>query len=334
MNYLGSKIKLLPFLISTIESVVGNENLKNYVFCEGFAGTGTVGRALKKRVAKIISNDIEYYSFVLNRNYIGNNSAIEDKEIYINELNNNIPLKEGFIYNNYCFGGKGKRLYFSDENGKIIDAVRTTIEEWRLTKRISENCYYFLLCSLLESADKVANTASVYCSFLKKLKKTAERKLVLYPANFEETDSESYIYNEDFNQLITKIEGDILYLDPPYNERQYGANYHILNTIAEYKEFIPKGKTGMREYIRSKYCGRKSVYNEFDYLIKNSKFKYIFLSYNNEGLMSIEDVRQIMSKYGIYDMVETKYQRYKADKTENRNIKADSTIEYIHILKK
>ena len=123
-----------------------------------------------------------------------------------------------------------------------------------------------------------------------------------------------------------------MYLDPPYNARQYGANYHILNTIAEYKPFIPNGKTGLRKYSRSKYCSSSSVKEEFNNLIKNAQFKYIFLSYNNEGLMSVEDVKSIMSNYGYYDLAQTDYQRFKAD--NNRFNKADSTVEYLHILEK
>ena len=134
--------------------------------------------------------------------------------------------------------------------------------------------------------------------------------------------------------IIKKIDGDILYLDPPYNQRQYSANYHLLNTIALYKPFIPKGKTGLPEYNRSSYCKKNKVKNSFEELIKNANFKYIFLSYNNEGLMSREDVKNIMQKYGKYDLIIKKYQRFKADKSENRNHKASNTYEYLHILEK
>ena len=108
----------------------------------------------------------------------------------------------------------------------------------------------------------------------------------------------------------------------------------MLNTIAEYKTFLPKGKTGLRNYSKSKYCSKDLVHKEFENLIKNAEFKYVFFSYNNEGLMAIEDVRKIMGKYGNYDLAEIDYQRFKADKTENRNHKAEKTTEYLHILVK
>ncbi|WP_255422656.1 DNA adenine methylase [Treponema sp. Marseille-Q4130] len=332
MNYIGSKLKLCQdFLPSTIKSVCG-ENLSQKIFCDIFAGTGIVGRTFKALVKQVIANDIEYYSYVLNKNYIENHREIVHKEDYIAELNYLPLIEDGFIYKNYCRGGNGERQYFSDKNGKKIDTFRTKIEEWKYTGIISESLYYFLLCSLLECADKVANTASVYGAYLKSLKRTAQKEMVLEPAEYELNLNEHKVYNKDANTLIKEISGDILYLDPPYNSRQYGANYHILNTIAEYKPFEPSGKTGLRKYTRSKYCSANSVKKEFENLIKNAQFNYIFLSYNNEGLMSVEDVKSIMSKYGRYDSTQIDYQRFKAD--SNRFNKADSTVEYLHILEK
>lgn len=332
MNYIGSKLKLCQhFLPETIKSVCGSD-LSQKTFCDIFAGTGIVGRTFKTSVKKVISNDIEYYSYVLNKNYIENHREIEDKDEFLQELNE-LPLKnDGFIFKNYCLGGSGERQYFSDENGEKIDSVRTQIENWYAEKKITSNLYFFLLASLLESADKVANTASVYGAYLKKLKKSAQKKMVLQPANFELNENEHEVYNCDANELIKKISGDILYLDPPYNPRQYGANYHLLNTIAEYKPFVPQGKTGLRKYSRSKYCSASTVKTEFEELIKNANFKYIFLSYNNEGLMSVDEVKKIMQKYGRYDLAQTDYQRFKAD--SKRFNKADATVEYLHILEK
>lgn len=333
MNYIGSKYSLLDFIHNTIHQFVETD-LSDKTFCDIFAGTGIVGRSFKTKVKKIISNDMEYYSYVLNRNYIGNSTEIKDKDKYIERLNNVQVNESGFIYNNYCMGSGSERQYFTDENGKKIDAIRKQIEEWRISGEITDDLYYYLLCSLLESADKIANTASVYGAFLKTIKKSALKEMKITPADFELDQNEHTVYMEDANQLIKKISGDILYLDPPYNARQYGANYHLLNTIAEYKEFIPKGKTGLREYLRSKYCSTNTVKEEFEQIIKNANFKYIFLSYNNEGLMSTQDIKNIMSKYGKYDLVQQKYQRFKADKTENRNHKSDSTIEFLHVLEK
>ena len=331
MNYIGSKHKLSHFLKTSIIATVGSD-LTGLVFCDLFAGTGIVGRNFKPLVKQVIANDVEYYSYILNRNYIGNHKSLNCTRQF--KILNSLKGIEGFIFQNYCEKGSEGRLYFSSENGKKIDAIRQQIEAWKTSCEITEDEYYFLLASLIESADKVANTASVYGAYLKKLKKTAQKLVVIVPAEFINTDNFHQVYNEDSNKLIKKIKGDVLYLDPPYNARQYGSNYHLLTTIAKYDSFIPKGKTGLREYYRSSYCKKNEVKKSFEELIKNANFKHIFLSYNNEGLMTENEVSTILLKYGKYSLKTINYQRFKADKTENRNHKATSTVEYLHILEK
>lgn len=333
MNYIGSKLSLLPF-IERVVTETYDDDLHHAVFCDLFAGTGIVGRHFKPLVGQVISNDLEYYSYVLNRNYIGNHTPIEGVEAYFQELDH-IPLRsDGFIFDQYSEGGSADRLYFSEHNGKKIDAIRSQIEDWRLKKQISSDLFYHLLASLLESADKVANTASVYGAFLKKLKKSAQATIHLTPATYSINDVEHVVCQRDANELIREIHGDILYLDPPYNARQYGANYHLLNTIAEYKPFEPKGKTGLPKYNRSLYCKSKTVNEQLEDLIRHADFRYIYLSYNNEGLMSISDVEEIFSRYGEYSLYQSDYKRFRADKEENRNHKSSTTTEYLHVLKK
>ncbi|PIR14861.1 MAG: modification methylase [Flavobacteriales bacterium CG11_big_fil_rev_8_21_14_0_20_35_7] len=329
MNYIGSKHKLSGFILQTVKQAVGTD-LSQQVFCDLFAGTGIVSRVFKPEVKQIITNDLEYYSYVLNKNYIENNHPFDYANLFesLNQLN---PVK-GFIYQNYCLGSGSNRQYFSDENGMKIDAIRQELA--KLKPKIEEGFYYFLLASLLESADKVANTAAVYGAFLKHLKSSAKKKLDLKPALFKSCNQHNEVYNQDGNQLIKNIKGTILYLDPPYNSRQYGANYHLLNTLSHYQNFVPKGLTGLPDYKKSDYCKKDLVLKSFEDLIEQAQFKFIFLSYNNEGLMSEEAIKKTMKNYGHYQLEKQSYQRFKADKTESRKHKASQTTEYLHLLEK
>lgn len=323
MNYIGSKRKLASWIEDEIKSFAG-EDLSAKIFCDMFAGTGIIGRRFKTQVKKLIANDLEHYSYVLNKNYIQNGAVLKNKQKRIEELNGLDVEENGFIYRHYALGSGSKRGYFSDINAKKIDTMRQKIEQWQTKKEIDAQMYTFLLASLLESADKVANTASVYGSFLKELKPSAKELLLLKAADFSYHTQEHSVFNKDANELICEISGDILYIDPPYNQRQYGLYYHILNTISQYDSFEPQGKTGLRTYTRSNYCKTKKVYESFEALIKNADFEYIFVSYSSEGHMSKEEMKNIMQKYGTYSM-RTK---------EHRRFDVGTTFEYLHVIKK
>lgn len=349
MNYIGSKFTLLDFLWDKItwqwEQITGikydrGRELSNVIFADIFSGTGIVARLFKHYCAKVITNDMEYYSYVFNRTYVQISGPV-NCSVKIEELNE-LAGVDGFIAKEYSSGGKpepyvsqGKnkltsesRKYFSRNNGKKIDAIRQKIEEWHDNGRINDDKYHYLICVLLEAADKVANTASVYGAFLKKFKKTARQPLRLVPIDIFPNNGPNHVYRGDSCKLAKHISGHICYIDTPYNSREYGAYYHLLNTIAEYKPFKPKGKTGQREYSKSVFCKKAQVLSSFENLIRDlsTRFKLICVSYNNEGLMTLKDIEKVMSRYGNYQMRQSEYKRYDAKR------KYDNTADTARIL--
>jgi len=321
LAYIGSKYSLLNFIDDTIRLYV---DVENKTFCDLFGGTNIVSRYFKNK-CNIISNDFEHYSYIISKAYISNSQIIDDKYL---DYFNNLPTKEGIFTETYCKG----RNYFTESNGSKIDTIRQEIEKLYLSKELNEDEYYYYLTSLLEASDKVANTASIYSAYLKKIKKTALKELTLVSLDITETGSNNISYQKDANELIKEIKGDILYLDPPYNHRQYGSNYHIYNTILKYDldEIEVKGVTGMRTWEKSDYCSKVKALETFENLIKNINFKYTFISYNNEGIMNIDDVRNVLSKYGECHLHTTEYKTYKAD--SNRQNKSKNTQEYLWVL--
>lgn len=341
MNYIGSKYSILDFITSSIEKTLSAYGEKKtpseLVFADLLAGTGVVAGTFKKLGYSVLANDNQYYSYVMLKNMLENGEELsaERRQELISAVNA-APEAEGFIYKNYSYGGtegqEHRRMYFSDENAKKCDGARIFIENEFKNGKITESEYYFLLSSLINSADKFANTASVYGAFLKSLKKSAQKPLIITEVAPVAGEKRGKAYNRNISELIKEVSGDILYLDPPYNARQYCTNYHLLETIAKYDNPEIKGVTGLREYSaqKSDFCTKGKVEQAFADIVKNADFKYIFLSYNNEGLMSFNDIEKIMSKAGKYKVYMREHRRFKAD--NSRSAKADVTVEYLHCL--
>lgn len=268
MPYMTSRTKLNVFIEETIKKTC---SLGGKVFCDLFAGISSVGRRFKPQVGKIIANDKRYYNYVIAKHCIGNNEPLSRDKQLIYRLRQ-LRGVEGLITQQ--FGGK----HLTEQNAMWIDAVRQKIEEWK--EDLSEGEYYFLLCSLLYSTFRFIDNE-------------LDSKFLLIEAPYVVCDTESEIYQEDANELIKSIEGDILYLDPPYNNKDNDNTKDIvLNTIARY------AKTDGRAKSKSVWTDKNKVYDELDTLIKHANFKYVFLNYNSDGLLKAETIEEILGKYG------------------------------------
>lgn len=332
MDYIGSKFSLLNFIDDTFNKEVSDLGLKINNITDIFAGTSAVGRHFKKRGYQVIGNDLQYYSYVLGKHYIENNDKSQLDINYFDKLNNIEPV-QGFIYNNYAAGSGSGRLYFSDHNSMKIDAVRQQIENDYIEGLIDENNYYFYLASIIESIDKYSNTASVYGAFLKNLKKTAQKEVVFSPAEIIESNKNNTMLIGDANSIIKNVRGDVLYLDPPYNSRQYHSNYHLLETIARYDNPEIHGLTGLRsqdDKLKSDYSRKRQAEKAFKDLISNADYPLILMSYNNEGIIPLENIVSIMEDHGDYVQYKKEYKKFKSQLTQVN----DKVFEYVHVLRK
>jgi len=324
INYIGSKRSLFPLL----DEVFSKYIKKDTVFGDLFAGTGIVSYLVSKKYqCNIVTNDMQYYSFVFSKANLAKYSASDIKVISekILEYNNTDVVIEDFFTDNYA---PPKRMYFTVKNARKIDTIRYMIEEDR--KVVSENVYYYLLSCLIAAADKVANTSSVYASYLKEFKNSALNILTL-KSNVELSTNNTKNICLNKNVLdVLDINYDVVYLDPPYNGRQYANYYHILETIAKDDSPDISGVTGMRNYDNQKsdFCSEIKAIKVFEKLIKNIKSKIIILSYNDEGIISHDDILKILNKKGKVIVKKQEYKKFKAQKGVKRGI----VYEYLFIV--
>lgn len=301
MRYLGSKTLLLESILSLTRSYS-----KGGIFCDPFGGIGTVGSHMKKNGYQILSGDILYFAhcfqvalIVRNQDFSCGNlkkeygiSSGEELCRYLNRL----KPKDGWLVREYA----RKRLFFTIENAACIQACIDCIWDWKNIHIIDEEQYNVMIASLIHCMDKVANTAGTYYAYLKHYYRKALGKFqyqLLKPVSG--TDKSSALLM-DAGQLVQENPCDILYLDPPYNARNYGRYYHLPQNIATQQIPKPAGKSGMdaSQSKVSDYNQKEKAVDSFKQLIANARAGCIIFHYTDKGLIDMEDAREILRDKG------------------------------------
>jgi site-specific DNA-methyltransferase (adenine-specific) len=339
MRYLGNKSKHLEFIYSALNECCILINNNNPIIFDAFGGTGTVSQFLNINGYQTVSNDINDYSYKL---CYCRNSITKD-DIPFCGLGGNIESivtilnacrHKGFVYYNYSpnVEFKFERKYFTNSNAEIIDGIRMQIEEWYTNKQITTNEHIFLVALLVETVSLYSNIPGTYGAFNANWDSRSIRTFMLDKEMVDNllAKNKHTTCNNDVREVISGINCDILYLDPPYNERDYSMYYHVLETISLYNNpALNDNKTGTKkEYKRSKWCTKKDCISELEYVITNTTAKCVIMSYNNEGIMNIAEIESLFKKYGTYSVKTKIAKRFKCNDT------AKSVIvnEYLHIL--
>lgn len=309
-RYLGNKHKLLKF----IDQVIKKNCTDVKTFCDIFGGTGVVGHFFNTRYG-IISNDLLYSNYVALQSFLETNELgnLQEKINYLNSL---LPTPNYYSEN---FGN----TYFSLENAMKIGTIREEIE--KIAE--NENQKNLLITSLIYASDKVANTVGHYDAFRKKMDMLKPLELLM-PLISLQHNQNNKVYNQDANQLINEIESDVLYIDPPYNSRQYSDAYHLLENLAENKKPIVFGKAKKmdREKIKSNYCTKEAT-NSFQDLIYKANTRYILVSYNNTGekkdgrsnaRISDKEIIRILETRGKTQIFEKEYKAFSTGKSDSK----------------
>lgn len=342
MRFIGNKTQLLD----NIKEVVDKHAANAHSFCDIFSGTASVARFFKQWY-EIYSNDLLYFSYCLQRATIENpdkpafaalckDTGIQDPVSYFNamatESMESLPTEKRFFQNNYA--PTGGRMYITDANALRIDYARNTIEAWKHAGLLSPDEYYFLVASVVEGIPYVSNISGTYGAFNKTWDNRSNKLFTLIDLPVVSNGLHNKSFHEDGKDLLLRISGDILYIDPPYNERQYLPNYHVLETAAKYDFPTLRGVTGQRPYElqRSDFCSKKTVVGAFDTLLNNANFKHIILSYNTDGIMTLDEIEATMKKHGIAKTFEVNYipyRRFKSRRVATRNEALKEMLVYI-----
>lgn len=313
-RYIGNKTKLNYWIFENIKKVAGDA----VSFCDLFGGTGAVANeALHRGFEKVYVNDVLPANICSYNAFIGPGKWNKSKIMDI--LNGWGKINKMDLDENYCSMNYGHETYFDEPTARAIGYIREDIE--RLRPMLTEKEYYILIAILLYSMDKVANTTGTYDSYLK-IKNHKEFKLrMISPCSYEGVE----IYQGDANDIITGVEADIVYLDPPYNSRQYARLYNLPDVICKWDKEELEGKTAKsRNTFRSKYSTCMAG-KEMRDLVNKINAKWIFTSYNNNfnakdarvrNKIGYDEMRDILSTRGDTSVAEMPYNPYNAGRTK------------------
>lgn len=341
ITYIGNKRSLLGFIGDAVAIVKKNLKKEKLDVVDIFSGSGIVSRYMKQHSSKIIANDLEDYSYVLNKCYLSNKNDIDMDELisWYNYLKENLDgeLNDGIISEMYAPKDinnikLGERCFYTTRNAKYIDTARQLIEN------VPERYRIYFLAPLLTEASVKNNTSGVFKGFYKNSKtgigqfggndenalSRIKRDIDLPFPVFSNYNCDVEVYKEDANELVKKLDlVDLIYMDPPYNQHPYGSNYFMLNLIDKYE--IPKEISKVsgipKDWNRSKFNQSREALKTFENLCKNAKAKYLLISFNNEGFIKKEEMINMLSKIGKVTIMEKKYNTFRGSRNlNNRDI--------------
>jgi len=352
ITYIGNKRSLLDFIGEAVSIVQRDLDKEKLDIVDIFSGSGIVARYLKRFSNKIVTNDLENYSYTLNKCYLSNKDEIDMDRIisYYNRLTEKLDegLNKGFITELYAPKDsenikKGERVFYTTRNAKYIDTCR------RIISTFPEDIQHYFIAPLLTEASIKNNTGGVFKGFYKN-KETGigqfggngENALSRIKADidipfptFSNYSCTVVNYQCDSNQLIDDLEEvDLIYMDPPYNQHPYGSNYFMLNLINDYKK--PKEISEVsgipKDWKRSKYNQKKESLAALNELCSKAKAKYLLISFNSEGFITKKEMEHMLNKIGYVLTMEKKYITYRA----SRNLTKRNTYlyEYLFLVKK
>lgn len=354
ITYLGNKRSLIGNIEKEIEEISAKIGEKKLVCADLFSGSGIVARMLKSHSARLIVNDLENYSKVINSCYLTNKIDFPRKKCAAlrAEIENQAKSEKisGIIAENYAPQDdnniqKGERVFYTHENALLIDTYRNLIDKIVT----SENLKKFFLAPLITEASIHVNTSGVFKGFYKDKntgigcfgatgKNALTRifgKIELKEPVFSNFESDLEIFQKDTVALSNELKNlDVVYLDPPYNQHPYGSNYFMLNLILKNRLDVELSKVSgiTQDWNRSQFNKPYSALKSMEEIIANLDTKFIVLSYNSEGFISFEEMSEMLKKYGKLKTIEITYNTFRG----SRNLKSRDihVSEYLFVLQK
>jgi adenine-specific DNA-methyltransferase len=323
MRFLGNKESMIPEITKLLDrkGLTG----KSLTLYDAFCGSGAVSNAFKGTFNVVFGDMLNWCAVYTNGRLHADKCKFSklgfDPFQYLNTASDTV---KGFFFKNYS-PGESDRMYFTSDNAGRIDFFRKKIEEWNEKKLLSKKEYHYLLASLIDSVSDVSNTAGVYGAFLKKWDPRALKPVIFHNMSFnKEPKLKTRQITGKAEDVVDTVECDIIYIDPPYTQNQYGTQYHLFETLVLNDNPALSKITGSRPVtpMRSDWSKQYKANILFDKLVACTKAEFILFSYNSDGFLSKEFILASLKRYCREDTMEfikIPYKKYRNFKTKSNS---------------
>lgn len=339
-RYIGAKSKIIDVVLDKIHDITR----PGAHVADLMSGTATVSGALRDAGYTVTAVDVMTYSYhharvalLLNhapaftkaRALIARSTPVSSRGLFPStsyeqmiESLNALPPIDGYFLREFSVAGEPAhcakpRNYFKPENARKIDAIRTCIRELRQQGALTSLEHSLLLHDLIMSTNDIANIAGTYGHYLSRLTGRAKDDFVLKGSVIREREDgrRHRVFRGYAEDLAEQIACDVCYIDPPYMKRQYAANYHILETLAREDEPEAIGVSGLRPWRDqySNFCTKTRIQESFSKILSNMDCRTFLVSYSEDGLLSIDQLVRLFSRFGKVEVDSFKHKRFRSN---------------------
>jgi adenine-specific DNA-methyltransferase len=301
IKYIGSKRRLVPRIVAIATAVP-----KARTVLDLFTGTTRVAQGLKAAGLVVTANDLASYSEVLAKTYIATDGATVDRPALRRLLKrlNALPGERGYFTETFCEEAR----YLQPANGMRVDAIRDALSRVR-----DESLRTLAMTSLLEAADRVDSTTGLQMAYLKQWSPRSHRALDLREP--ELLAGAGRALRLDARDAATGAGAhDIVYLDPPYNQHSYFANYHVWETLVRGDAPPSYGIARKREDVKvtkSAFNAKATAWTAFRAVIDAVDARHAIVSFNDEGYFPPGEITELLrSRWGAVAAVPVTLRRY------------------------